>query len=165
MPTNQVLALGGTVSLSVTVSGAAPVYQWFKDNRLLLAATNNTLTVTNAGVTNSGTFYVVVTNLNGMVISQPASVMVGNSSLLVWGNNNNGELGNGTTGGTNLPIMVASNVVAGAAGAQHSLMVTSDGKVAQTARMFANHGQLKKHDHQIEGRNSRLDGLQAAVLR
>ena len=30
--------------------------------------------------------------------------------------------------------------------------------------MFARHGALTKHAHQIEGINSRLDGLQAAVL-
>ena len=30
--------------------------------------------------------------------------------------------------------------------------------------MYARHGALKKHEHQIEGINSRLDGLQAAVL-
>jgi dTDP-4-amino-4,6-dideoxygalactose transaminase len=30
--------------------------------------------------------------------------------------------------------------------------------------MFANHGALKKHEHEIEGINSRLDGIQAAVL-
>ena len=30
--------------------------------------------------------------------------------------------------------------------------------------MYAHHGALKKHQHQIEGINSRLDGLQAAIL-
>jgi len=30
--------------------------------------------------------------------------------------------------------------------------------------MYANHGALKKHHHQMEGINSRLDGLQAAIL-
>jgi dTDP-4-amino-4,6-dideoxygalactose transaminase len=30
--------------------------------------------------------------------------------------------------------------------------------------MYANHGALVKHQHQIEGINSRLDGLQAAIL-
>lgn len=30
--------------------------------------------------------------------------------------------------------------------------------------MYANHGALAKHEHTIEGINSRLDGLQAAVL-
>ena len=43
-------------------------------------------------------------------------------------------------------------------------MTTNDDNIASLARMIANHGQLKKHDHQIEGRNSRLDGMQAAVL-
>ena len=32
------------------------------------------------------------------------------------------------------------------------------------ARMFANHGRTKKYDHDLEGVNSRLDGLQAAIL-
>lgn len=43
-------------------------------------------------------------------------------------------------------------------------MVTSDSTVAAKARMIANHGQLEKHRHLMEGRNSRLDGLQAAIL-
>ena len=30
--------------------------------------------------------------------------------------------------------------------------------------MFANHGSLTKHEHVIEGINSRMDGIQAAVL-
>src|SRR5262245_11742283 len=30
--------------------------------------------------------------------------------------------------------------------------------------MFANHGRAKKYDHDFEGINSRLDGLQAAIL-
>lgn len=43
-------------------------------------------------------------------------------------------------------------------------MATNDGELAVKLRMIANHGQLSKHHHVIEGRNSRLDGLQAAVL-
>jgi len=44
-------------------------------------------------------------------------------------------------------------------------MVTNDAQLARTARMMAQHGQSgKKHEHQIEGRNSRMDGLQAAIL-
>jgi dTDP-4-amino-4,6-dideoxygalactose transaminase len=31
--------------------------------------------------------------------------------------------------------------------------------------MLANHGRLEKYTHEIEGVNSRLDGLQAAILR
>lgn len=43
-------------------------------------------------------------------------------------------------------------------------IVTGDEAVAKKARMIANHGRLGKHDHALEGRNSRLDGLQAAIL-
>ena len=43
-------------------------------------------------------------------------------------------------------------------------IITNDDKLAKKMRMFANHGALKKHHHEIEGINSRLDGLQAAIL-
>lgn len=44
-------------------------------------------------------------------------------------------------------------------------MVTNDEALASRIRMIAQHGQVgKKHDHRIEGRNSRMDGLQASVL-
>ena len=43
-------------------------------------------------------------------------------------------------------------------------IVTRDAALADKMRMYANHGQVKKHDHRIEGINSRLDGIQAAVL-
>lgn len=43
-------------------------------------------------------------------------------------------------------------------------IVTNDAALAARCRMIANHGRLKKYDHQFEGRNSRLDGLQAAIL-
>jgi dTDP-4-amino-4,6-dideoxygalactose transaminase len=43
-------------------------------------------------------------------------------------------------------------------------LVTDREEWAVSARMFANHGRVKKYDHDLEGVNSRLDGLQAAVL-
>ncbi len=43
-------------------------------------------------------------------------------------------------------------------------IVTNNDETAQKARMFANHGRIGKYDHEIEGVNSRLDGLQAAIL-
>ncbi len=43
-------------------------------------------------------------------------------------------------------------------------IVTNDSALASKARMFANHGRIDKYNHEIEGVNSRLDGLQAAVL-
>jgi dTDP-4-amino-4,6-dideoxygalactose transaminase len=44
-------------------------------------------------------------------------------------------------------------------------LVTDDAELGRKARMIAQHGQTdKKHDHQVEGRNSRMDGMQAAIL-
>jgi dTDP-4-amino-4,6-dideoxygalactose transaminase len=43
-------------------------------------------------------------------------------------------------------------------------LTTPDGQLAEKMAMFARHGGLKKGDHRIEGINSRLDGLQAAIL-
>jgi len=43
-------------------------------------------------------------------------------------------------------------------------ITTNDEELALKARMFANHGRIDKYDHLMEGVNSRLDGLQAAVL-
>lgn len=43
-------------------------------------------------------------------------------------------------------------------------ILTNNDELAYKFRMYSTHGALKKHDHQIEGINSRLDGLQAAIL-
>lgn len=43
-------------------------------------------------------------------------------------------------------------------------ILTNDDSLAEKIRMFANHGSIKKHEHEIEGINSRLDGIQAAIL-
>jgi dTDP-4-amino-4,6-dideoxygalactose transaminase len=43
-------------------------------------------------------------------------------------------------------------------------VATNDTLLAERFRMYARHGALKKHEHKIEGINSRLDGLQAAIL-
>lgn len=43
-------------------------------------------------------------------------------------------------------------------------VLTSDDSLAEKLRRLGNHGALKKDDHNLEGSNSRLDTLQAAVL-
>lgn len=43
-------------------------------------------------------------------------------------------------------------------------MATNDASLAVKLRMIANHGQLEKHNHVREGRNSRMDGIQGAIL-
>ncbi len=43
-------------------------------------------------------------------------------------------------------------------------ILTNDSGLAEKCKMYANHGALIKHQHQIEGINSRLDSMQAAIL-
>ena len=43
-------------------------------------------------------------------------------------------------------------------------IVSNNDDFAMKARMFANHGSLIKHKHEFEGINSRMDGIQAAIL-
>lgn len=44
-------------------------------------------------------------------------------------------------------------------------VVSNDRDLIRSIKMLANHGRLEKYTHKMEGVNSRLDGLQAAILR
>lgn len=43
-------------------------------------------------------------------------------------------------------------------------IITDNDELASKLRMYANHGAKQKHHHEIEGINSRMDGIQAAIL-
>lgn len=43
-------------------------------------------------------------------------------------------------------------------------IITNDNDLAVKFKMYARHGSLVKHDHKMEGINSRMDGLHAAIL-
>ncbi|MBD3612261.1 MAG: DegT/DnrJ/EryC1/StrS family aminotransferase, partial [Hydrogenovibrio crunogenus] len=43
-------------------------------------------------------------------------------------------------------------------------ITTNKAELAKKCRMIANHGRIAKYDHEFEGRNSRLDALQATIL-
>src|SRR6202051_2857367 len=43
-------------------------------------------------------------------------------------------------------------------------VMTNDGALAERMTMLARHGGRREHQHRIEGINSRLDGMQAAIL-
>lgn len=43
-------------------------------------------------------------------------------------------------------------------------IITNNENLAKKCKMIANHGRIEKYNHEFEGRNSRLDGLQAAIL-
>ena len=43
-------------------------------------------------------------------------------------------------------------------------ILTNNEELAKKCRMLSNHGRIEKYNHEFEGYNSRLDGLQAAIL-
>jgi alpha-tubulin suppressor-like RCC1 family protein len=126
-PTNQLVALGGTMTLGVATSDPLAAYQWLKDGRMIPGATNGTLMVTNSGLANSGSYYVAATNGSGMAISLPALVAVGSPALMAWGGNASRQLGDGSAGNKSNLEFVAVSAVAAAAGGGHSLFVDGNG--------------------------------------
>ena len=81
-PLDVAVALGGTATFEVKVtSGTALTYQWYKDGLLdldvaLAGQTSNTLTISNVGLLDPGTFYVVVKNAGGSATSRHASLSI-----------------------------------------------------------------------------------------
>ncbi len=76
-PTNQVVAMGGTVQLSETAVGAPPLkYQWFRDGLQLAGATNLSLTLSNARTNDAGNYHCEVINSFGNATSRVAIVTV-----------------------------------------------------------------------------------------
>ena len=43
-------------------------------------------------------------------------------------------------------------------------IITNNDELHEKMRRFSKHGALGKHDHKIEGINSRMDGIQASIL-
>jgi hypothetical protein len=88
-PSNQIIALGSNMNFSVSVTGTSPFsYQWWMastnqtnqivDGGNISGAASSTLAITNAQTTNSGTYFVVITNYGGSAISTNAVLMVTN---------------------------------------------------------------------------------------
>ena len=129
-PSNQLVPGGGTASLTVAAAGAGPLsYQWFKGGGVLTAATNATLTLAHASVSDSGAYYVIVTNRHGLCISRPALVAVDNPGVLGWGYNGYyGQLGDGTTNHNRwLPEQLTPGMVSASIGGESSFLLSSNG--------------------------------------
>jgi hypothetical protein len=80
-PTNQTVIVGSIVNIAVTATGTPPLsYQWYVESgdgtNLVDGATTNVLTISNAQLTNSGSYWVTVTNIAGSVTSSNALLTV-----------------------------------------------------------------------------------------
>src|SRR5204863_9102070 len=76
-PGNQNVFAGATASFFVQASGQPPPeYQWQFNNTDLPGATNASLVLSAVTTNFSGSYQVVVSNLAGVVVSQPATLIV-----------------------------------------------------------------------------------------
>jgi hypothetical protein len=73
-PVAQNAVLGGSATFSVTASGTGNTYQWRKDGVNIAGATSATLTLTNLGAANAGSYTVVITNSEGSTTSAAATL-------------------------------------------------------------------------------------------
>ena len=77
-PVSQTGAVGTDLTLNVVTTGAVPYnFQWYFNGSLLAGETTAALSLNDLQLTNSGNYWVVVTNLYGSVTSAVAVVTVG----------------------------------------------------------------------------------------
>jgi len=76
-PQSQAVAVGDTVTFSVTVDGAAPfTYQWAKNGTDIAGANSSTLTLTGVALTDAGNYTVRISNFAGTATSAIATLTV-----------------------------------------------------------------------------------------
>jgi hypothetical protein len=76
-PVNQLVLVSNATTLVVEARGTAPTFQWFRNKKKILGATNTWLTLSNATAKKTaGIYSVLVTNLLNSVMSSTASVQV-----------------------------------------------------------------------------------------
>ena len=76
-PTAKTVSSGSTVVFSVSASGApTPTYQWFKDGFIMPGSTSATLVIPGAATAAQGSYSVRVTNSQGTVPSNAATLSI-----------------------------------------------------------------------------------------
>ncbi|MEY2428626.1 MAG: large repetitive protein, partial [Verrucomicrobiota bacterium] len=119
-PQSVAIRLGQSAVFSVAATGTPKLhYQWRLNGIPLSGATNSNLTIDSAGTTNAGAYVVLVTNAYGSALSSNA--LLGLTTVAGTGDDSFEQI--------TLPPS-ATNVIAIAAGAWHSLALQADGTVA-----------------------------------
>ncbi|MBI5771884.1 MAG: immunoglobulin domain-containing protein [Verrucomicrobia bacterium] len=119
----QLVASGGSLLLSVSVSGTTPItFQWKRNGRPIAGATDAGLAITGASARDVGYYQVVVSNAAGSTVAPAIFVNVAYpvSQVVAWGSNNGGEM--------DVPAGLTS-AMAIAAGNSHALALRTDGTV------------------------------------
>jgi Immunoglobulin domain len=84
---SQTAIAGGSVTLSATASDGTATYQWYKGDSQISGATSSSLTINPTSTSDSGSYYVVVTNSAGSATSAIITLTItpstGSSSVTV----------------------------------------------------------------------------------
>lgn len=108
-PASQRAGVGSSVTLSVTATGSALTYQWYKDGTAVGGATGATLVLPNVQSTATGTYSVAVANSAGTVSSVDAILAVLPTNAQIVNLSTRGRVGTGDK------LMIAGFVVTGTA--------------------------------------------------
>ena len=73
---SQTVSVGGTLTLTVAAAGSSLNYVWIFNGQFVTDATTATLVITNAQLTNAGSYTVVVGNAAGLAVTSEATVTV-----------------------------------------------------------------------------------------
>lgn len=85
-PSNHTVLVGGSATFTAGVDGSDPLsYQWFYNGAPLTEATALTLILNNIQLADAGAYRLVITNSEGSVTSQVATLTVVNSEPLKFG--------------------------------------------------------------------------------
>lgn len=104
---------GQSLSVSVTATGPNLRYQWYKDDTKVEGATQAIYTLSSVTTTDSGRYFVTVTNQRGTVTSNNASITVTNAPAGGSGGVSSGGGGGGGGGGSpSLWFIVAMSLLA-----------------------------------------------------
>jgi len=83
-PQSQAVAAGQNVTFAVSASGTTPLAcQWYFNGTALAGSGSSELTLSNVQTSVAGSYSVVVTNIAGSVSSQPATLTVTNTDVVL----------------------------------------------------------------------------------
>lgn len=156
-------------SETISATGATPVFV-DADAETYLVDLNKYEEILKSNVNNGTIKAAIMVHLYGQIIDMPKLLEISNRyNVKIIEDCAQSHLAsiNGKKSGTwgiagSYSFYPGKNLgAAGDAGA----IVCDDDELTQKIRMYANHGRIDKYNHVMEGYNSRLDTLQAAVLR
>src|SRR6185369_5904207 len=136
-------------SEAISMTGATPIFIDILDDTMLMDPA-----LIEPAITSKTEAIMEIARKHGLKVVEDAAQAHGGR----WRGQRVGSIGDAAT----FSFYPGKNLGAfGDAGA----VVSQDEGLMEHVRMLANHGRLEKYTHKMEGVNSRLDGMQAAILR